>query len=122
MQLGTVLGRELHVDEYVGFALVQQAGELGNTRADLIGHAAPLLAGSRRVVLGERGTDPGGDDAPLDLAGIGQGVAHKCTRQRYQVAFSTLLIAALSLSCASETTSSAPRIAAPTGRPSEVRR
>ena len=36
-----------------------------------------MLAGGGRSVLGEGGADPGGDDAPLGFAFVGQGVAHE---------------------------------------------
>ena len=36
-----------------------------------------MLSRRRRVVLGEGGADPGGDDAALGLAGIGERVTHE---------------------------------------------
>jgi hypothetical protein len=77
MQLGAVLDGKAHIREHVGFALVHERGELGHAWAGLIGDVAPLLLGCRRIVLGEGGADPGGDDASLGFAGVGQGVAHE---------------------------------------------
>ena len=74
---GAGLGWEVHVGENIGFGIVHQGGEFWNPWPGLIGNLAPLLAGGFGIVLGEGGADPGGDDAPLGLAGIGQRVAHE---------------------------------------------
>ena len=42
---------------------------------ELVGHSAPLRMGGGRVLLGVGGADPGGDDAPLGLARVGERVA-----------------------------------------------
>ena len=65
-------------------------------RPGLIGDLSPLLAGGLGIVLGKRGADPGRDNTPLRLAGMSQALRMKCTRQRCQVALSTLVIAAFS--------------------------
>src|SRR5207302_6938772 len=57
--------------------LVHQGSEFGHPRPGLVRDLAPLLSRRRRVVLGEGGADPGRDDAPLRLAGIGKRVAHE---------------------------------------------
>ena len=82
LQFGAVLGWaglgwEVHVGENLGFGIVHQGGEPWHAWAGLIGDLAPLLARGFGIVLGEGGTDPGSDDAPLGLAGIGQRVAHE---------------------------------------------
>ena len=68
-------GRESHVGEHVGFALVHQGGQLGQRRPELIGDLAPLALGGLGVVLSEGGGDEGRDHALPVLAGMGQGVA-----------------------------------------------
>jgi hypothetical protein len=60
-----------------------------------VGDAPPLQPGGLGVVLRERRADEGRRDAPIVLAGMHQGAAHKCIRQRCQVALSALLTAAL---------------------------
>ena len=72
-----MLRGEVHVGQDIGFGIVHQRCQLGDTRPQLIGHLAPLLAGCVSIVLGEGSADPGGDDATLGLAGIGHGVAHE---------------------------------------------
>jgi hypothetical protein len=64
-----VLGREGHVGQDVGLGVVHQGGELGRLWPQLVGDAAPLLAGGFAVVLGEGGRHEGRHDAPPALAG-----------------------------------------------------
>ncbi len=77
MDLRAVLRGEVHIRQHIGLGLVHERGELDHPRAGLVGHFAPLLARGGRVVLGEGGSDPGRDDPPLSLAGIGQRIAHE---------------------------------------------
>src|SRR5437868_10785270 len=72
-----MLRREAHVGQHVCLGLIHQRRELRDARPGLVCDLAPLLSRRRRVVLGEGGADPGRDDAPLCLAGIGKRVAHK---------------------------------------------
>src|SRR6266550_9249596 len=77
VQLGAMLGREAHVGQHVCLGLIHQRRELGDARPGLVCDLAPLLSRRDGVVLGEGGADPGRDDAPLCLAGIGKRVAHE---------------------------------------------
>ena len=77
VHLRPVLGGEVHVGEHIGLRRVHQLGELGQLRAELVGHAAPCCLRRRRVLLGEGGGDEGGNHALSALAGMGEGVAHE---------------------------------------------
>ena len=77
VDLGTVLGREVHIGEDIGLGVVHQRRQLGHPRPQLIGDLAPLLARCIGIVLRKGGADPGGDDPALGLAGVGHGVAHE---------------------------------------------
>jgi hypothetical protein len=72
-----VLFRESHVGEYVGLGTVEDGGELGHLRSDLVGNGAPLQAGGLWRLLGEGGGDEGQDDAATAFAGIRQHVSHE---------------------------------------------
>jgi hypothetical protein len=72
-----MLCREAHIGQHVSLGFIHERGEFGHTRSGLIGHLAPLLGRGSGIVLREGGADPGGDDAALGLAGIGQGIAHE---------------------------------------------
>src|SRR5579864_8673562 len=72
-----MLGGEAHVSEHIGLGVIHQCGQFRHAWPGLVCDLAPLLSSRRRVVLGEGGADPGGDDAPLGLAGIGERVAHE---------------------------------------------
>ncbi|MFK4380945.1 hypothetical protein ABIA40_000353 [Bradyrhizobium sp. USDA 223] len=71
VQLGAVLRREGHVGQHIGLGLVEEAGELGWLRAELIGDIPPLRSCGLGIVLGKRSGDEGGDDVPSAFAGIG---------------------------------------------------
>lgn len=75
VQFRPVCGGERHVGEDVLLGAVHQRRELGHLWAELVGDGAPLPLRSLRVGLGVGGADPGGDDAALGLARMGQGVA-----------------------------------------------
>jgi hypothetical protein len=77
VDLGAVLLGEAHVGEHVLLGLVEEGGELGQLRADLVGHLAPLGAGRVGMILGEGRGDEGRDDASAVFAGMGEGVAHE---------------------------------------------
>src|SRR5712671_1207940 len=77
VQFSAVLSRETHVGQHIGFGIIHQCRQFGDARPVLVGDLAPLLSSRRRVVLGEGGADPGGDDAPLGLTGIGERVTHE---------------------------------------------
>ena len=77
----SVLGGKSHVGQHVSFSLVHQHGQRRHTGPRAIGDVAPLLARGGRIVLGERGADPGRHDAALDLARIGHGITHDRSRK-----------------------------------------
>jgi hypothetical protein len=77
VQLGPALGGKTHVGQYVGFSVAHQLREFWHPGTGLISDFPPLLAGDGGIVLGERSTDSGGDDAALRLACIRQGAAHE---------------------------------------------
>ena len=82
--------------------LVHDGGELGHFRPDLVGDGAPLHAGRFRRLLGEGGGDEGGGHTLALLPAWASTLRMKWTRQRCQVAHSTLETAALMPSWASE--------------------
>ena len=65
-----MLRRERHIGEHVG--LVEEAGQLRQLGAELIGDLAPLRSRGLGIVLGERCGNEGRDDAPPALAGMRQ--------------------------------------------------
>lgn len=69
-------GRECHTDQDVGLGLVKEGGELGYFGAQLLSDPAPLDACCPGIVLGEGGSDEGGDDTPAP-AGVGKDIAHE---------------------------------------------
>jgi hypothetical protein len=82
VEIGAVLGGEVHIDAYVGFidasvgfGVVHERGQLGDTRPQLIGHLALLVARGVGIALGEGGADPDRDDAALGLASSWQTIA-----------------------------------------------
>jgi hypothetical protein len=77
MDFRAVRSREAHVGQHISLGLVHERRELGHPGPGLVGHFAPLLARGGRVVLGEGGADPGGDDPTLGLARLGQCIAHE---------------------------------------------
>ena len=78
VQLGPVLGREGHVGEHVGLALVHQGGELGPARPELVGDVAPGLAAlPRRSGWRKAWRSAAATMRVLALAGMGEGVAHE---------------------------------------------
>ncbi len=68
---------EGHVGQHIGLGVVHDGGEFRDLGPDLIGNGTPLNAGRRRRLLGKRGGDEGGDDAPPALSGMGEHVAHE---------------------------------------------
>jgi hypothetical protein len=60
----SVILRESHEGEHVGFRLVHQRGELRHLGTQLIGHLAALLARRLGIVLREGRADEGGNDTP----------------------------------------------------------
>ena len=77
MKLGPVLPGKGHVGKHVLLGAVHERGEFGHLRPDLVGDIAPLGACSLRRVLGEGGSDEGGDDTASALSGMSQSVAHE---------------------------------------------
>lgn len=65
VQLGAVLARKGHVGQHIVLAVVRQIGQLGPSRAQLLGHLAPCLAGMGAVGLIEGLPDRGCDDGVL---------------------------------------------------------
>lgn len=76
--------------------VVHERADLGEPAAQLIGHHASLLVGIGRTFLGKHRGDGGADHALLSLGVMRQRVALcECTRQRCQVALSTIAVPAL---------------------------
>jgi hypothetical protein len=71
-----VLG-EAHEGEHVGLRLVEKGGELGQLRAQLIGHPAPLEPSGVGIVLREGGGDEGRDHSSAALAGMARALRMK---------------------------------------------
>jgi hypothetical protein len=71
-----VLGRECHVGQHVGFALVHQNGQFRPARAELVGDVPPDFDSPFLVGLIEGLPDRGGHDGMLALRHMGQRVAH----------------------------------------------
>ena len=110
VQLGAVLRREGHVGQHVGLGLVHEGGELGHLGPELVGDrcatarlAASASSWAKAVAMKAETTR-----RPL-LPAWASALRMKWTRQRCQVALSTLATAALMPSWASETTSLTPR-------------
>ena len=76
VQLGSMLTGESHVGEHVMFAVIHQRGELGPSRAELIGDVSPGLVRRVGVGLQEGLADRRGDHGVLALLHMRQGVAH----------------------------------------------
>ena len=93
MQLGAVGGREGHVGQDVDLGLLHEGGKLGQRRTELICHLALLAMRHLLGLLGKGGADRGGHHGAL--RSMGQALRAKWTRQRCQVAFSSLATAAL---------------------------
>ncbi|MHC2253526.1 hypothetical protein ACVILK_003218 [Bradyrhizobium embrapense] len=104
VQLGPVLRREHHIGQRIGLGLIEEAGKLEQLGAELVvGDLPTLRSCGFRIVLGQR-----------RLRGRQRGhVVRSCrrasTRQRCQLALSTLAAVALMPSRASDTTSLTPR-------------
>ena len=109
VDLGPVVLGEAHEGQHIGLGLIHQGGELRDLGPELVGDPAPLGPGGFGILLDEGGADEGGDDTASLLAGVASTLGMKWTRQRCQVACSTLDTAAFSPSCASEITSLTPR-------------
>jgi hypothetical protein len=77
VDLGAVSLREAHKWQHVGFSFLHEICELGELRAQLISHGAPLLAGGLEGLLGEGGIDRGENHLALALAGVGERVAQE---------------------------------------------
>lgn len=67
-----MLGGEAHLGQHVRFGVIHEGGELGYLRPELVGDAAPLLAGTVGVVLGEGGGDERRHHAAPLAAGVGE--------------------------------------------------
>ena len=65
VQLGSMLRREGHVGEHIDLGLVEEAGKLGQLGAELVGNLPPLRSCGLGILLGKRGGNEGGDDAPV---------------------------------------------------------
>ena len=99
----------MHVGQHVDLSLIHCHGELGQFGPELIGHLAPLRLGRGRIVLGKGSGDEGGSDTAPWRPAWANRLRMVCTRQRCQVACSSLATAAFSPSCASEIASLTPR-------------
>ena len=75
IELGPVRGGQVHVGEHVLLGGVHQRGEPRYLGPQLVGYGVPLTVGSRGVLVGIDGADPGRDDAALGLAGMSERVA-----------------------------------------------
>ena len=76
VQLGAVLAREGHVGQDVVLAFIHELCQLGPSRAELVGDAAPGFSGLLTVGLVEGLPDRGGNDGVLAARDMRQGVAH----------------------------------------------
>ena len=77
MDLCVVLLWECFKGKHIGLGIVHQSGELRHSGPQLIGDGAPPDTSGIGVILCERRSDPGGDNAPLCLAGMRQSIAHE---------------------------------------------
>ena len=59
VDLGPVFPGKGHERQHIVLGRVHQRSQFGHPGAELVGDAAPLLAGGIRVGFGERGDDPG---------------------------------------------------------------
>ncbi len=87
VDFGPVRRREPHVGQHVHLGVVHQGSQAGHPGTELVGDAAPLFLGPRRVGLGKRGADPGRDDAALGLARVRHGIAHEMHAGAVEKAF-----------------------------------
>src|SRR5487761_2742753 len=69
-QLGPMRRREGHASGHVSFGVVEEAGELGQLGAELVGDFPPLGASGFGVILGKRGGDEGRDAAQARRASL----------------------------------------------------
>jgi hypothetical protein len=76
VKLGAVLAWEGHVGKDIVLAGVHQLGELGPSRAQLLGHLSPSLAGMGAIGLIEGLADRGGNDGVLAARDVGERVSH----------------------------------------------
>jgi hypothetical protein len=90
VQFGAMLDREVHVGQHVGFSLVHQRGKLGHTRPCLVGDLSPLRAGGYSVILGKAVPIHAETMRRCVLPAYAKALRMKGTRQRWQVAASTL--------------------------------
>jgi hypothetical protein len=58
-------GGKGHVGEHIGLGLVEEVGKLGQLGAELVGNLPPLRSCGLGILLGKRGGNEGGDDAPV---------------------------------------------------------
>jgi len=77
VQRGAVLPREVHIGDDVVLGGIYQRREPGHPRAQLVGHAAPLSVGGRRIGLGKCGASPGRHDAALGFSGMRRVISHE---------------------------------------------
>lgn len=80
VQLGAVLGGQLHIRQHVALGRISPAS-FGTRESTWSATSRHGLRDRGGVVLGEGGADPSGDGAPLGLAGIGERVAHDRSRR-----------------------------------------
>ena len=82
--------REGHVGEHVGLGLVHEARRAWAAGAGAGRRPGAIALARGLVVLGEGRADEGGDDRRWVLPAWARAFRMKCTRQRCQVALSTL--------------------------------
>ncbi len=103
--LDAMLFGEGHVGQNIGLRLIHDGGELGHLGADLVGDGAPLAAGGVGVSCAKAVAMKALATRRPFLPAWASTLRMTCTRQRCQVAHSTLVTAALMPSWASEITS-----------------
>jgi hypothetical protein len=72
MSLASVSLRIVPIGEDVVFGIVEQGGDLGKARAELVGNVAPGFSGGLAIGLNEDLPDGGRDDRLLALGHRGQ--------------------------------------------------
>ncbi len=94
---------KVHVGEHAVLGLVHEGGELGQLGPELAGDPAPLRLGGFGAVLRECGRHEAETTRRLLFPAWASALRMVWTRQRCQVAFTSLATAALMPSWASET-------------------
>ncbi len=76
VDFGAMLGREVHIRQHIGLASLDEGGEFGEFRPQLVGDMAQRLACSLAIRLDEGLAQGGGDYAGLGFRDVGKRVSH----------------------------------------------